>query len=41
MGVPQGQRIGEVLSTIFDAVVENPELNQRETLLNMAKSMIK
>ncbi len=41
MGVPQGQRIGEVLSTIFDAVVENPEMNQRETLLNMAKSMIK
>lgn len=41
MGVPQGQRIGEVLSTIFDAVVENPELNQRETLLNMAKSVIK
>ena len=41
MGVPQGQRIGEVLSTIFDSVVENPELNQRETLLNMAKSMIK
>ncbi|MDC7279061.1 CCA tRNA nucleotidyltransferase [Butyrivibrio fibrisolvens] len=41
MGLPQGQRIGEVLSTIFDSVVENPELNQRETLLNMAKSMIK
>ncbi|WP_072913433.1 CCA tRNA nucleotidyltransferase [Pseudobutyrivibrio xylanivorans] len=41
MGVPQGQRIGAVLSTIFDAVVENPELNQRETLLNMVKSMIK
>ena len=41
MGVPQGQRIGEALSTIFDAVVENPELNERETLLNMAKSMIK
>lgn len=41
MGVPQGQRIGKVLSTIFDSVVENPELNQRETLLNMAKSMIK
>jgi tRNA nucleotidyltransferase (CCA-adding enzyme) len=40
MGVPQGQRIGEVLKSIFDQVVENPELNQRETLLNMARVMI-
>ena len=40
MGVPQGQRIGEVLKNIFDQVVENPELNQRETLLNMARVMI-
>ena len=40
MGVPQGQRIGEVLKSIFDQVVEDPELNQRETLLNMARVMI-
>ena len=41
MGVPQGQRIGELLNTIFDAVVDNPELNDRQILLNMAQSMIK
>ncbi|SEA08361.1 tRNA nucleotidyltransferase (CCA-adding enzyme) [Pseudobutyrivibrio sp. ACV-2] len=41
MGVPQGQRIGEVLNDIFDAVVDNPELNDRQILLNMAQSMIK
>ena len=40
MGVPQGQRIGEVLKTIFDAVVENPSLNERETLLTMARDML-
>ena len=41
MGVPQGQQIGEVLNTIFDAVVDKPELNDRQILLNMAQSMIK
>ena len=41
MGVPQGQRIGEVLKAIFDEVVENPQLNDRETLLTMANNMIK
>lgn len=41
MGVPQGQRIGEVLNHIFDAVVDNPELNDRQILLNMAQNMIK
>ena len=40
MGVPQGQRIGEVLNAIFDRVVDEPELNNRETLINMAKEII-
>lgn len=41
MGVPQGQRIGEVLKAIFDEVVDNPQLNDRQILLDMAKNMIK
>ena len=41
MGVPQGQKIGEVLNAIFDQVVDNPQLNDRQILLNMAQSMIK
>ena len=40
MGIPQGQRIGEVLKAVFDEVVDNPQLNKRETLLTMAKNMI-
>jgi len=40
MGVPQGQRIGEVLNTIFDRVVDEPELNNREILIKMAKEII-
>ena len=41
MGVPQGQRIGEVLNTIFDRVVDEPELNNREILIKMAKEIIR
>ncbi|SDB29736.1 tRNA nucleotidyltransferase (CCA-adding enzyme) [Pseudobutyrivibrio sp. YE44] len=37
MGVPQGQKIGEILKTLFDEVVENPQLNEREYLLSRAK----
>ena len=40
MGVPQGQRIGEILNTLFDEVVENPSLNDREYLLNRIKDML-
>ncbi|CBK73480.1 uncharacterized domain HDIG [Butyrivibrio fibrisolvens 16/4] len=40
MGVPQGQQIGAILNAIFDEVVENPSLNDRETLLNKARSMV-
>ena len=40
MGVPQGQRIGEVLGIIFDRVVDEPELNDREVLLKMAQEII-
>ena len=40
MGVPQGQKIGEILTTLFDEVVENPQLNEREYLLQRAKQCL-
>ncbi len=40
MGVPQGQRIGEVLNQIFDEVVDNPSLNERNSLLERARALI-
>jgi tRNA nucleotidyltransferase (CCA-adding enzyme) len=40
MGVPQGQRIGEVLGIIFDRVVDEPSLNDREVLLKMVQEII-
>ena len=40
MGVPQGQRIGEILKAVFDEVVDNPKLNNRDYLLNRVKDML-
>jgi tRNA nucleotidyltransferase (CCA-adding enzyme) len=35
-GVPQGPQIGRVLQALTDAVVENPQLNNRDQLLTLA-----
>ncbi|SFI07734.1 tRNA nucleotidyltransferase (CCA-adding enzyme) [Pseudobutyrivibrio sp. OR37] len=40
MGVPQGQKIGEILKALFDEVVDNPKLNERDYLLNRVKDML-
>ena len=37
MGVPQGKEIGEILSWLLDQVLEQPELNERETLTELVK----
>ena len=37
MGVPQGKEIGQILSWLLDQVLEDPQLNQRETLMHMAE----
>ena len=37
MGVPQGKEIGEILSWLLDQVLEQPVLNERETLTRMAE----
>jgi tRNA nucleotidyltransferase (CCA-adding enzyme) len=40
MGIPQGKQIGEVLDRLFEQVLETPELNTREKLLELAHKMI-
>lgn len=35
--IANGKMIGEILSSLLDAVIENPELNEREILLQKAK----
>ena len=37
MGVPQGKEIGQILSWLLDQVLEDPQLNERETLTQMAE----
>ncbi len=40
LGLPQGKQIGEVLSSLFEEVVENPHLNEREYLLEKSRQLI-
>jgi len=38
LGIPEGREIGEILRKLLDMVIENPKLNERETLLkNISK----
>ena len=37
LGVPQGPAIGRILNALFERVTEEPALNTRETLLELAK----
>ena len=41
MGVPQGQRIGEILKELFEDVVDNPEHNNRDYLLNQIETILR
>lgn len=41
MGVPQGQKIGEILKALFDEVVDDPNLNNRNYLLKRIEGMVK
>ncbi len=40
MGVPQGQKIGEILNALLNEVVDSPELNERDYLVNRVKDML-
>ena len=39
LGFNKGKEIGETLKIILELVIENPELNEREELINMAKKI--
>lgn len=36
-GIPKGRQVGETLNMLLDKVVEDPELNKKETLLMIAR----
>lgn len=40
MGMKQGKEIGPVMDALFEAVLENPEMNEREKLLELAHKLI-
>ena len=40
MGVPQSSKIGEIIKQLFDEILEDPSLNNREYLLQRAKELI-
>jgi hypothetical protein len=39
LGLPPGPRFGEILRELLDCVVEDPSLNDRTTLLRMAREI--
>ncbi|MBA2718137.1 MAG: TIM barrel protein [Chloroflexi bacterium] len=39
LGMPAGPDVGRVLATLFDRVVENPEMNDRQELLRLARDL--
>lgn len=40
IGVPEGPQIGELLSSLLDFVIDNPEKNRKDILLTEAKKII-
>ena len=40
MGMKQGKEVGLVMEQLFEAVIEDPEMNQREKLLALAHKLI-
>ncbi len=40
IGMKPGKRMGEILSSLLSEVLDNPSLNDRETLLKMSKQML-
>ncbi len=40
LGVPRGKRIGEILNHLLDEVLQNPENNMHEYLIEKAKEML-
>ena len=39
LGLAEGKGVGAILSSLLDAVIEDPSLNERESLINIAKKL--
>jgi tRNA nucleotidyltransferase/poly(A) polymerase len=37
LGIPAGKKLGAILNELFEAVLEDPGLNEKEKLLELAK----
>ena len=37
LGIPQGKEIGEMLEYLLEHVLDHPDLNEREILIDLAK----
>ena len=40
IGIPQGKQMGYIMNKLLDRVVDNPDLNQKEILLEIAKELV-
>jgi tRNA nucleotidyltransferase (CCA-adding enzyme) len=40
LGIPPGRQVGELLRALLEEVVENPALNERDTLLRIARTQL-
>ena len=40
-GIPAGKRLGAILNELFQCVLDDPKMNERETLLKVAKKIAK
>ena len=38
-GCPKGEIIGKILNSLLNKVIDNPDLNKKDTLLDIAKTM--
>ena len=39
LGIPPGRRVGEILTLLLDRVLDDPDLNKRDTLLRLASEI--
>jgi len=39
LGIPQGPKVGQILNALFERVLDEPDLNTREKLLELARAM--
>jgi poly(A) polymerase/tRNA nucleotidyltransferase (CCA-adding enzyme) len=40
LDIPPGPRVGQILNALFERVLDEPQLNSREKLIELAKAML-